>query len=79
MRTQINFFNKMKVDNCDTDVIETDVCITKDNQVVCFHDTNMLRLCGIDKDIEEFNLSEIKYSKEIELDFTNKKYFYTPE
>lgn len=56
----INFIKQ--VVNCDTDIIETDVCLTKDEKVVCFHDNNMKRLCGIDQDIQTVNFSEIKYS-----------------
>lgn len=50
-----------KVNNCKTDVIETDVCLTKDGQVICFHDTDMKRLCGVDKEVEYEDLKDIKY------------------
>ena len=40
--------------------IETDVQMTKDGVLVCYHDDNLKRLTGIDKDIRELNYSEIK-------------------
>ncbi len=41
-------------------IIENDIHVTKDNQVVVFHDDTLKRMCGIDKKIEELTLSEIK-------------------
>lgn len=40
--------------------IENDIHITADGEVVVFHDHNLLRLCGVDKIIEEMTLAEIK-------------------
>ncbi|EAR94915.2 glycerophosphodiester phosphodiesterase (macronuclear) [Tetrahymena thermophila SB210] len=79
-----NFENTEKafenaVQNCDTDVIETDVILTKDDQVVCFHDTNMLRLCGVDQEVQQVNFAEIKYQNQIALDFSDKEYFKVPD
>lgn len=39
---------------------EIDVQITKDNEVVVFHDENLLRLCGINKPLQEFTFSELQ-------------------
>jgi glycerophosphoryl diester phosphodiesterase len=42
------------------DGAEFDVLLTKDNQVVLFHDENMKRLTGIDKFIQEMTWVELK-------------------
>jgi glycerophosphoryl diester phosphodiesterase len=44
--------------------IEFDLTITKDEKVVVFHDENLFRLCGINKNIEEV---EYSYLKELKL------------
>ena len=40
--------------------IEIDVRITKDGHVVCFHDRNLFRETGVDKNIDDLTLVEIK-------------------
>ncbi len=40
--------------------IETDLYSTSDGEIVCFHDKNLLRLTGVDKNIFELTLKEIK-------------------
>ena len=40
--------------------IELDVNITKDNKLIVFHDHNLLRMTGLNKDINEITYSEIK-------------------
>lgn len=40
--------------------IETDVHVTKDEQIVVFHDDNTLRVTGIDKVVEECTLEELQ-------------------
>lgn len=40
--------------------IELDVKLTKDNKIVVFHDSNLKRLTGIDKDISKCDLDYIK-------------------
>ena len=40
--------------------IEFDIRITKDNKLVVFHDGNLKRMTGIDKNIEELTLDEVK-------------------
>ena len=40
--------------------IETDVFITKDNNVVCSHDNNLFRLAKLDKNLNDITLSEVK-------------------
>jgi glycerophosphoryl diester phosphodiesterase len=44
--------------------IEFDLTITKDEKVVVFHDENLFRLCGVNKNIEEV---EYSYLKELKL------------
>ncbi len=41
-------------------MIENDIHITADNNVVVFHDYNLLRMCGVDKRVEECTLDELK-------------------
>lgn len=41
--------------------IELDVQITKDKQVVVFHDYNLKRICGIDKEVNECTYEELKH------------------
>jgi len=43
--------------------IEIDVQLTKDNQVIVFHDADLKRLCNVDKRVEDLNLAEIKKIK----------------
>ena len=43
--------------------MEFDLTITKDEKVVVFHDDNLLRLCNVDKDIEEVDYSYLKNLK----------------
>ena len=50
--------------------IEFDLTITKDEKVVVFHDDNLLRLCNVDKDIEDVTYS---YLKELNLNNSNEK------
>ena len=40
--------------------IENDIHLTKDGEVVVFHDDNLSRMCGINKKIKDMTLSEIK-------------------
>ncbi len=42
------------------DVTEMDVRLTRDGQVVVFHDQDLLRLSGIDQDVNELSLKELK-------------------
>ena len=48
--------------------IELDITISKDNQIVVFHDENLHRLCGVKENIEEMNYS---FLKELKLYETN--------
>lgn len=41
-------------------IIELDVYLTKDNEIVVFHDNNLKRACGINKDIEHCTYKELK-------------------
>lgn len=49
-------------------LIETDIRLTKDGEVVIFHDNNLKRMCGEDIAVNELTLSELK---EHRLDGTN--------
>lgn len=40
--------------------IEIDIRLTKDGQVVVFHDDNLRRICGIESKIENMTLDEVK-------------------
>ena len=40
--------------------IELDLQLTKDSQVVVFHDDNVKRMCGVDKNICDMTLNEVK-------------------
>lgn len=40
--------------------IENDIHLTADGEVVVFHDDNLIRMCGVDKKIEDLTLAEIK-------------------
>lgn len=50
--------------------IELDVHLTKDRQLVVFHDQSLQRMCGLKKDICELTLEEIRT---LTLDDTNEK------
>jgi len=40
--------------------LETDVQITKDGVLVAFHDSKLLRTCGVDRDIAEMTVAELQ-------------------
>lgn len=40
--------------------IELDVRLTKDNELVVFHDDSLKRMCGIDKDVYDYTFAELK-------------------
>ena len=42
-----------------TDMLELDVYLTKDKQVVVFHDENLQRLCGSEKSIKDFEYDNL--------------------
>jgi glycerophosphoryl diester phosphodiesterase len=42
-----------------TDMLECDVFISKDKQVVVYHDNNMMRMNGVNKGLEEYNYDEL--------------------
>ena len=43
--------------------IELDITISKDNQIVVFHDETLNRLCNINGNIEEFDYAYLKKLK----------------
>lgn len=50
--------------------IELDIHLTKDNELVVFHDDNLKRMTGVDSIIESFTLNEIKKLKLLETNET---------
>ena len=40
--------------------IEFDIRVTKDNQIVVFHDSNLKRIFGINRDVDDLTLDELK-------------------
>ena len=40
--------------------LELDIQLSSDDEVVVFHDDNLLRVCGIDKRVDELTLAELK-------------------
>lgn len=40
--------------------IELDIRLSKDNQIIVFHDENLKRLCGVDLKVAECNYAELK-------------------
>ncbi|KAJ3393612.1 hypothetical protein HDU92_007651 [Lobulomyces angularis] len=50
---------KYSADTLKVHLLELDVQLTKDNQVVIFHDRNLLRLCGVNKTISDFNFEDL--------------------
>jgi len=43
--------------------VEVDVRVTKDGHAVCFHDNNLMREAGVDKNISDLTLEEVKQIK----------------
>lgn len=48
--------------------IEFDISITKDNRLVIFHDDNLKRICGVDKNINDVTYEELKKLKLLNTD-----------
>lgn len=46
-----------------TDMLEVDCHLTKDGKVVVVHDSNLLRLTGVDKDVITLNYDELPVLK----------------
>jgi len=40
--------------------IETDLQVTKDNQLICFHDFNLRRKFKLNKNVKDINYSDLK-------------------
>ena len=45
---------------CGVDMIETDIQITRDGELVIMHDRSASRTAGVDKNIDEMTLAEVK-------------------
>jgi len=78
------FKNALKVGS---NMLEMDVCVTKDNVLVVSHDDNLLRLCRQDVCIRDLNYKElprhqdkvpIHFSKDLEYDTTTLENPYFP-
>ena len=50
--------------------IELDVRLTKDNQVVVFHDENLQRMCKVNKNIQDLTLDELRECRLKDTGFT---------
>ncbi|KRX01742.1 PLC-like phosphodiesterase, TIM beta/alpha-barrel domain [Pseudocohnilembus persalinus] len=59
-------------------IIEMDLCLTKDKKIVVIHDSHLKRMTGVNKHVEEFNYNELPQIKdEVLIDFTIHKKFQT--
>ncbi|KAH8584040.1 glycerophosphoryl diester phosphodiesterase family [Cryptosporidium sp. chipmunk genotype I] len=54
------------INDCNTDMLETDVWLTKDNLLVVLHDENLLNICGVDKVVGEINYADLPLTKDSE-------------
>lgn len=54
------------ISDCNTDMLETDVWLTKDNLLVVMHDENLMHICGVDKLIGELNYADLPMTKDSE-------------
>ncbi|KAF7457181.1 glycerophosphodiester phosphodiesterase family protein [Cryptosporidium felis] len=54
------------INDCYTDMLETDVWLTKDNVLVVLHDESLLNICGVDKTASEFNFADLPLTKDSE-------------
>ncbi len=45
---------------CGCDMVETDVRSTKDGELVLMHDMNVMRMCHVDKCVQDMTLAELK-------------------
>ena len=50
--------------------IELDVRVLKDGNLAIFHDPNLQRMCGVDKNIEDITLDEMKSYRLLSSDYT---------
>ena len=56
--TYESFYESLQ--NMRIDGVELDVCQTSDRELVCFHDINLERLTGLDKNINQITFAELK-------------------
>jgi len=54
----LSAFRQCKAKGCST--VEFDLSLTKDNVLVVFHDENLIRIAGIDRDITDMTWDELK-------------------
>lgn len=54
------------ISDCNTDMLETDVWLTKDNLLVVMHDENLMHICGVNKLIGELNYADLPMTKDSE-------------
>ena len=58
------------VNNSKTDMLEMDVFLSKDKQVVVYHDDTLMRLNGSNKKISDYNFDELpEFLEEFKIDF----------
>lgn len=52
-------------------MLEMDVRITKDKQLIVCHDANLKRLCGVNKNVSDFNFKDLpKFQKAMPMHFS---------
>lgn len=62
------------------DMIEMDVRLTKDGQVVVFHDDDFNRVAGVDKKVKDLDYAELPdYSKKYSIHFTTDGEYHAQE
>lgn len=53
-----------------SDMLEMDVCETKDGELVVHHDLDLLRSCGVRGQVKEYDLGELPgFKEEVEVQF----------
>ena len=63
-----------------SNMLEMDVWLTKDLEVVVFHDNNLERLCGMNKKVNHFNYDSLpNFNDKISLHFGHKKFYFIKE
>ena len=48
--------------------IECDIVLSKDKEIIVFHDYDLKRMCGIDSNINELSINEIRKLKLLDTD-----------
>jgi glycerophosphoryl diester phosphodiesterase len=63
------------VNNYKPDMLEMDVCFTKDRKLVVHHDSNLVRTCGLQDFIEHIEYDKLpNFQAKVPLDFAYRQY-----